>query len=249
MSRRLRIALAVLLLLAVALAAAWFDVLPGGWTLRGLAGARTGEAVAAYRAHRDARLAEFARDNALAPPGAVAFLGSSTIERFPLAACFPGKPALNRGISGEPLEELAERLAASLPDAPLAGLVLYAARIDFRADPSRPEPLARRAAALLDRLAELRPGVPVCVLGLLSERGLSPDGAARLARFDAELEREVRARGQTFVRSARPPLVDGRGALAEAFSSDPLHLGSEGYTVLARWIAEEGGPAGRALAP
>ena len=246
---RARLAVAAAVLGAVLFAAAWNDRLPGGWRLRALFVDPAAQARGAYASHRAERLGQFASENATAAPGAVVFLGSSTIERFPLERCFPRAPALDRGIASEPLDDLAARLEASLPDAALGGMVVYAASPDFRRDPSRPEQLARRAGALLDTLERLRPGVPLCVLGLLPERNMAAEDVGRLERFDAGLAREAAARGATFVRTARAPLADGNGALEESFSCDRLHLSSDGYTVLARWILEAGGPVGRALAP
>jgi hypothetical protein len=234
------VALALIAVLAGLIA---LDRVPGAWRLRALLG-RTG--AEEYARRRAQRLAEFAREAPQVAPGAVAFLGSSTIERFPLAAAFPAARTLDRGIGDEPLADLAARLEASLPPAELAGIVVYAASVDFRADPSGPDQLAAQVGDLLDRLQGLRPGTPLCVLGLLPERAMAPHQGDLLQRLNRGIERACAARGASFVATDRPPLRDESG-LAEAFSSDRLHLDHDGYAVLARWILEDGGACGRAL--
>ena len=241
------VALAVALLGVMLYAgAAWLDLAPGGWTLRSLFVDPRAEAAAEYREHRDARLAGFRRERV--PPGAVVFLGSSTIERFPLESCFPGRPVLNRGIAQEPFAELQSRWRESVP-ADAAALVLYTASVDLR---EARAPLERIDAGLRELLAALRrerPQTALCLLGLLPEREMSADRKAELARWDERLARRANEMDASFVATARAPLAAADGGLAEAFSSDRLHLNAEGYLVLSRWILAEGGRAGELLAP
>jgi hypothetical protein len=215
---------------------------PGAWRIRGWLGLRT-----EYAAHREARLAEFARVPEV-PAGTVVFLGSSTIERFPLERCFPGVPTDDRGIGDEPVDSMVERVSASLPRGELGGVVVYAGSVDFRRDPSRYPWIAAKVGELLDRIALLRPGAPVCVVSPLPERGMSAETSHALAGLEEELRAVCGRRGVAFVRTDRPPLRDASG-LSEAHSADRLHLSDAGYDVLAGWIVEDGGPAGRALAP
>ena len=234
--------------LALVLVLAWNDVLPGGFRLRGLV---EPYAVQVRRAHlraRAERLADFERENPTVAPGSVAFVGSSTIERFPLDACFPGRACVGRGIGNEPATELLERLAASLPPVPLGGVVLYTGRVDFL-DGADAATVTARVDAVVRRLAELRPGVPVVLLGLLPERDQPAEVGERLARTNAALAGLARARGLAFVPTAREPLTRPDGSLSEDFSVDRLHLGPAGYRHLSGWIAAEGGAVGERLAP
>lgn len=238
------IGLGVVLLLALA----WCDVLPGGFRLRRLVEPYPVELRRTHLRERLERLALFARENPDVAPGAVAFVGSSTIERFPLEACFPGRACVGRGIGNEPATELLERLDASLPPAPLAGIVLYTGRVDFL-DGADAQTVRARVAAVIDRLAELRPGVPVVLLGLLPERDQPAAVGARLARTNAALLELARERGLAFVPTAREPLALPDGSLSEDFSVDRLHLGPAGYRHVSGWIAAEGGSVGERLAP
>ena len=227
--------LAVLALVASAwLAAAWLDLVPGGWRLRTLVGHDDG--AAAYRRAREQRLADFAAQTC--PPGALVFLGSSTVERFDLARWFPLAPTLNRGIGNEPLADLSERALSSIPGDARA-LVLYAGSIDFRRAASpQVGAIADGIDDLLARIVAERPECAVVVLGILPERAMPPERVEALRTLNDHLADHARARGAQFVATARAPLALASGALAEAFSSDSLHLSDEGYAALAGWIAE-----------
>lgn len=60
-----------------------------------------------------------------------------------------------------------------------------------------------------------------------------------------ELARDL---GFSFVPTLRAPLVDADLRLQEAVAADDRHLSEAGYRVLARWLKEDGGEAGRGLA-
>ncbi len=231
---RSRLLVLLALVASAWLVAAWFDLLPGGWRLRRALG--RDEARASYERHRAERLAHFAGETS--PPGAVVFLGSSTMERFDLARWFPLATTLNRGLGNEPIADLDARLLASVP-AEARALVLYAGSVDFRRTGSESSSaIADRVDSLLERLVEQRPACELLLLGILPERGMPQDRVAALTRLNAHLADHARARGASFVDTGRPPLATDTGSLSESFSCDPMHLADEGYAVLADWIAE-----------
>lgn len=237
-------ALAVLALSTLA----WIDVLPGGYRLREFFAPHRAREERERTRHAVDRMLAFARANASAPSDAIAFLGSSTIERFPLDACFPGRPCINRGVASESALELSSRLPTHLPKTRLAGIVLYTGAIDWREEGQSAEVVVERIANVLARLAELRPDVPIALIGLLPERGLEPGAVQLLAEVNRALESLARQRGSAFVSTARPPLTSPRGDLVEEFAQDSIHLNARGYRELARWILEDGGDVGRSLA-
>ena len=222
---------------------AWVDVLPGGWRLRSWLVPQDVRDGRHREEHREARLARFAVENPSAPAGSIVFLGSSTIERFDLVANFPGAPAINRGIGAEDLALLSARLETSLPQALVAGLVLYAGSIDFRRYGEQPAALGKGLGRLLERLTELRPGVPIAVLGLLPEVDFPAPSLLRLKRTNAAIERVCKAHAAAFISTARAPILEPNGSLAPAFAADRLHLNGAGYEHLRRWILESSGPA------
>ena len=235
---RRRTLLLVCLLPLLLLALAWVDVLPGGWRLRGWV---TPHPVreAREQAERSARrLLAFEAENAEAPAGATVWLGSSTIERFPLAELMPNTTHLNRGIGGESAGQLLDRLERSLPAARPARLVFYIGSIDHRVhdrSAARVAADARRVVeAALERYGEDPPAVTV--IGILPEQDMPSAMVERLARTNAALAALCTAHGWRFVDTARAPLRQEDGSLDPAYAADHLHLNRDGYKVLALWL-------------
>jgi lysophospholipase L1-like esterase len=235
--------------LVLLLALSWYDVLPGGWRLRRCVEPRALTQDREDETHIASRLAQFSRENPGMAPGAVVFLGSSTIERFPLALAFPGKPCANRGIANLAARDLAHILPECLPIAKPSGIVLYTGAIDWRASGCDLELLAARVDAVLAALSHALPDVPATLMGILPERGMDTGRIELLRRANARLASLARERNIAFVDPARPPIASPTGALSRELSADDLHLNEEGYRHLARWIVEDGGEVGRLLAP
>jgi len=235
--------------LAGLLALSWFDVLPGAWRLRGLVLGREGRETWLRERHAAARHDLFAHENRSVPAGMVVFLGSSTVERFPLERCFPGRPALNRGVDGDTVPMLLEHLGRTIPPAAPAAFVLGIGGNDLRREGASPAAICARYARLLDRLAALHPGVPVAMLGLYPVHDTRGERLRRMRVLNGLLAELARTRGAAFVATDRPPLSSPAGPLAEVYRADPYHLDAAGYEHLARWIVADGGAAAALLAP
>lgn len=226
---------------------AWYDLIPGGWTLRGWVLPH-----AVRQAHEQAqrsreRLRLFRGENPHLAPGSIVFLGSSTIERFPLGTEFPGKPAVNRGIGNETATELLARLDASLPAAPPAAAVLYAGSLDFRREHRPPQVTRKRVERIVRELRARFPDLPLAVVGLLPEWDFPETEVRALAATNRALEELAAELGLSFIATDRPPITGPDGSLTRACSADRLHLNSTGYEHLARWILEAEGPVARLL--
>jgi lysophospholipase L1-like esterase len=237
-----------------ALALAWNDIVPGGRFLRGLVDSDVARSERELARHASERLRRFALENDRDHSGAIVFVGSSTIERYPLERCFPGKPCVNRGILSASAPMLERFLDPLLPPSSLAGIVLYAGSIDLRdpgesADERRVEAILPRLRSLLDALRREDPATPVAVIGVLPVRHMSADDVRSLARLDASLAAAARERGFAFVGTARAPIMTSSGALSEEYSADEMHLDERGYRILSDWIVEDGGEVGRRLLP
>ncbi len=243
-------ALPLAALLAIALLAlAWNDVLPGGYRLRKLVESEGVREARARALHAAARMQAFAIENETAPAGSIVFLGSSTIERFPLAESFPGKPCLNRGIASESALELLRRVPGRLPRARPAGIVVYTGAMDWREEGRTTLQVVERVARVLARIAEGAPGVPIALLGILPERDMEPSEVARLSETNGALADLAKSRGASFVSTAEAPITSRGGSLSEEVSQDEFHLDAQGYRHLARRILEDGGEVGRRLSP
>ena len=220
---------------------AWNDVLPGGWTLRGWItphAEREALEQAEYSAGRMVQIEELCAN---AQPGAIAFLGSSTIERFPLAELFP-----DLGIGNESTSALIDRLERSVPVG-IAGAVLYVGSIDFRDQHRRPEGIAALAGEILDQLRAGSPELPLALIGVLPEQSMDASFVSELGQVNTVLLALCHERGCAFVATARPPITDASGSLNPEMAADRLHLGPEGYSHLARWLTEDGGALGQLL--
>lgn len=229
----------LLLVPAILVGLAWIDVLPGGWRLRGWVTPHDVRS-AREQAERSARrLAEFAAENAAAPAGATVWLGSSTIERFPLDELFPRTSNLNRGIGSESAPQLLDRIGRSLPAARPGRLVFYVGSIDFRVQRRSPARIAATAAEIVTVALERYPEGPpaVVLLGLLPEQDMPPAMVTRLGETNAALSELCAAQeGWTFVETCRPPLLSEDGSLNPDYAADALHLNHAGYQVLTAWL-------------
>ncbi len=196
------------------------------------------------------RLARFEVENPSVTDGYVLFVGSSTIERFPLESAFPGKRCVNRGVGNENAVDLLARIPFSLPAARPAGIVLYAGSADARWEPELTvTEIPGRVRAVVDALAARYPGVPIALLEVMSERDLGAQTRVQLATLTIAWRKIALDCGLTFVPTRRPPLVDDEGLLPVDVSSDRYHLNDRGYAALAGFLISDGGPVGRLLAP
>jgi lysophospholipase L1-like esterase len=165
------------------------------------------------------------------PPGAVLFVGSSSITLWPrLQATFPEAPVIQRGFGGAELADVtrfAPRIV--LPYRP-GTVVLYAGENDVAA--------GKRAGAIVADLKTLAslihrelPATQIVVLAIKP----SPRRAA-LAREIAEANQALRAFAAgdprfTFVDVHAPMTTAAGHARPELFVEDGLHMNAAGYAV------------------
>lgn len=231
----------------LALVLSWNDVLPGGWNLRGLLLGKNGHSSWVRGRHAAQRLELFSAERETVPAGGIVFLGSSTVERFPLATIFPGRPCLNRGINGDTVSELASRLDESLPAGEPAALLVAIGGNDLRREQQSAAVVGERAAALMDDLARRCPGVPITWIGLFGEREASARELGETRLFNAVTRRAAETRGIDFLSIQRAPLVDLDGRLQGQLAADRYHLNEDGYRLLGEWIIGAGGTVGHLL--
>ena len=108
---------------------------------------------------------------------------------------------------------LAERLSRALPGAiHPAGIILYAGSADLRFEPALAvTEIRRRVAAVVDELRRRAPAAPIALLEVLPGRTAFHGEHAGLDALNRELASLASERGLAFVRTRRPPLVDGNG--------------------------------------
>ncbi len=236
-------------LACLVLVLSWNDMLPGGWRLRGLVLGEAGRESWTRERHAAHRLELFSASREAVPQGGIIFLGSSTIERFPLAEVFPGKPCLNRGINGDTVLELSSRLDESLPASKPAALIVAIGGNDLRRVGLSAKVASEQAARLMDELRRRYPDVPITWIGLFGESRASERELEQAQRYNEATKREAQRRGITFLATQREPLVDAEGRLQVRLAADRYHLNEDGYRVLGDWIVSEGGAVGHLLSP
>lgn len=236
---RVRTPLLLLASAAALLGLAWVDVLPGGWRLRGWVTPHDVRFAREQDQRSARRMATFEEENAAAPSGATVWLGSSTVERFPLDELFPSTSHLNRGIGGESGQELLARLGASLPAAPPARLVFYLGSIDFRHLDRTPEAIAETAEEIVTATLQTYPEhtPQVFLLGILPEQDMPEAMTKSLARTNSCLAALCATHDDwAFIETCRAPLQLRTGSLNPEYAADRLHLNHRGYQVLAAWM-------------
>lgn len=223
---------------ALVVGLAWVDVLPGGWRLRTMFVPQAVQDIRRRAAHRAERLAVFEAEPT-PDPGGTLFIGSSTIERFPLDRLLQESKPINRGIGDEDLAGLEARALKTARRTRPRTVVLYAGSVNVRravddGSWTEPEEIVKRAEALAGSLLELDSVASVVLLGILPEQKSGATLKARLNETNAGLSRLVEAPGIHFLVTARPELVDQEGNLRPEIAADRLHLNIRGYEVLAR---------------
>lgn len=183
----------------------------------------------------DAEIAAF--DMQPAQPGAVVFIGSSSIRLWgTLADDFPGVPVLNRGFGGSQLPH-ATRYARRVlePNAPRL-VVLYSGDNDL-AEGRTPQQVEGDFIAFLDLVQALPSKPRVAVISIKPSPARAAlmdaqrDANARLAKVAKSRERV------DFIDVFTPMLGPDGQPRPELFVEDRLHMAPAGYAVWQREIA------------
>jgi lysophospholipase L1-like esterase len=194
------------------------------------------------------RFIRYVREARHAPAGAVVFIGSSSVVRFPVAELFAGGLAIGRGLGAETVADTIRRLRWTMPATRPSGVVVWAGANDLRSLAADPIVVVARVARLLDAIDAIFPRAPVALVGLPPWCDQTDNDLDRLRRLNEGLAALAFARSLAFVDLCRPPLINDDGRLAPAMADpDRKHLGLTGYEQVARWIVVEGGAAAAAL--
>lgn len=165
-------------------------------------------------------------------PGSIVFLGDSQIEQCEWREIFPDSiQILNRGIVGDHVAGVAERLPEILKNRP-AKIVLCVGVNDLLFAKSADE-IEVEYRSLVQRI---RTGQPDCSLILCSVLPVNPTVQNLLISNEQVVELNLRLRkiasefALPFV-DISSQLVDSQGSLARKFTEDGVHLNGGGYLV------------------
>lgn len=173
-----------------------------------------------------------------ADPGRVVFLGDSITDGWKLAQYFPGKPYVNRGISGQTTAQMLVRLFEDVINLKPAVLVLYAGTNDVARNngPQTIEMVQQNFQAMVE-LAQLHSiRVVLCSVTPVSDygprkmtEGRPPSDVLRLNTWlKAYAEKTKSVYADYFA-----AVVDDKGFLKAEVSRDGLHPNEKGYELMA----------------
>ncbi len=183
-----------------------------------------------------AKLEEGLRTNPPAP-GAVFFLGSSSIVGWNVKKSFPDLPTVNCGFGGSQMADAARYVdRIVIPWKPRV-LVVYSGDNDMKAGKS-PEQVRDDFRALAEKVHKQLPQTKIVLIGVkpsIARWNLIDKIRATNKLLAAYAEQDAQKR-IVFV-DVEPLMLDAEGRpRAEIFKDDGLHLNAEGYAIWAKRI-------------
>jgi len=192
-------------------------------------------------------LARFKEDDLkLGPPAAgedrVVFMGDSITEGWHLESSFPGKPYINRGISGQTTPQMVLRFHQDVIGLQPKAVVILAGINDVAGNtgPMTPEETENNLAAMAEMA--MANGIKVVLCSVLPafdfpwQPGMTP--APKVVVLNQWIKAYAEAKGYIYV-DYYSPMKDERGGLPATLSRDGVHPLPAGYAIMAP-LAEAG---------
>ena len=191
-----------------------------------------------------AELGHYRAANARLPPPAagerrVVFFGDSITEAWPIERAFPGKPYVNRGISGQTTSQLLLRLHEDVIDLGARAVVVLAGTNDIAGNtgPISLEEIEENFEATAE-LARVH-GVRVIFSSILPVHNYTPGSELnfelrppeKIVALNHWLERYCRANGLVYL-DYFSAMVDEHGLMRRELADQGLHPNAAGYAVM-----------------
>jgi lysophospholipase L1-like esterase len=189
------------------------------------------------------QLDRYRSENAALPPAQagkprVVFFGDSITEgwgKTGSATFFPGKPYVNRGISGQTTAQMVVRFRQDVIALKPAAVVILAGTNDIAGNtgPAKPEMIQDNLASMA-QLAKAN-GIKVVLASILPasdyswKPGLAP--APKIRALNAWIRQYAAAQDAVYL-DYYTPLDDGQGGLPKRVSADGVHPNAAGYAVM-----------------
>jgi lysophospholipase L1-like esterase len=172
------------------------------------------------------------------PEGRVVFYGDSITDGWKLAQSFPGKPYVNRGISGQTTSQMLVRLFPDVISLQPAVLILLAGTNDIARNtgPQTQTMIANNVQAITE-LAKLH-GIKVVLCSVMpisdytQRRQSEKRPPADILKLNSWL-REYAAKSGAVYADYYSAFADEKGWLKDGFSGDGLHPNAKGYELMA----------------
>jgi lysophospholipase L1-like esterase len=178
-------------------------------------------------------------DLALGPPAAgetrVVFMGDSITEGWKLVESFPGKPYVNRGISGQTTPQMLVRFRQDVIGLKPSVVVILAGINDIAGNtgPSTLEQIEDNLASMADLAAANHIRVVLCSVMPAFDFPWSPgmQPAGKVVALNAWLKSYTAEKGYPYV-DYHSAMKDERDGLPAALSKDGVHPLPAGYAVM-----------------
>jgi len=170
-------------------------------------------------------------------PGRVVFLGDSITDGWKLAQFFPGKPYVNRGISGQTTPQMLVRMFPDVIALKPAALLVYAGTNDIAGNtgPSTLTMIEDNLQAITELAQAHGIKVILCSVTPVSDYTTRKQTLQRppsdILKLNAWM-REYAASANAVFADYFAALVDETGMLKQGFSGDGLHPNDKGYALL-----------------
>lgn len=173
-----------------------------------------------------------------AESGRVVFLGDSITDGWKLAESFPGKPYVNRGISGQTTAQMLVRIFPDVIHLKPAALIVLAGTNDIARN-TGPVTL-QQITDNLQAMAELARAHNIKVIfatvlpvsDYTSRKQIEHRPPADILKLNSWLK-DYSTRTGVILADYFSATVDDKGFLKEGFSPDGLHPNSKGYELMA----------------
>ena len=172
----------------------------------------------------------------------VVFMGDSITEEWKLEHSFPGKPYINRGISGQTSPQMLVRFRQDVIDLKPKVVIILAGTNDIMENtgPMTVEQSGENIASMADLATANNIRVVLCSVLPSSEFAWSPElkPAPRIVELNAWIKQYAAEKGYVYV-DYYSAMKDERGGLPPALSDDGVHPLPAGFAIMAP-LAEAG---------
>ncbi len=177
------------------------------------------------------------------PAGRVVFLGDSITDGWKLATYFPGKPYVNRGISGQTTPQMLVRMFPDVINLKPKAMILLAGTNDIAGNTGSAtfQQITENIQAISELAQAHSIKVILCTIMPVSDYGPRKMTPKRPPADILKLNDWIRAyaaKSGAIVADYFKAVVDDKGMLKDGFSRDGLHPNDKGYELVVP-VAEE----------
>jgi len=174
------------------------------------------------------RLTLFLKEAPARPKGGVVFLGDSITERIPLQEAFQDENVVNRGIGGDSISGVIERLDVSIEQLQPTRVYLLIGINDLVWVKNKSvQHFAEQYAELLNALENAAPNAEIICQSVLPVRGRWARFNSKIDEFNDLIRPLAEKHGFRYI-DLHPWMTDDAGELVATYTTDGIHLTLEG---------------------